>query len=67
MFLRAREWRTRARLPFFEIARVLVRFDHIVSLIVNAHVNGSKTLRSRLGLFEFGDKLLNLLRVLTSF
>jgi hypothetical protein len=25
-----------ARLPLFEIARVLVRFDHVASFIVNA-------------------------------
>jgi len=29
----------RSRSPFFEIARVLVRFDHVASRIVNANHN----------------------------
>src|SRR5438046_10126084 len=40
-----------ASLPLFELARVLVRLDHVARIIVNAtqrHVSDCETLRSRL-------------------
>jgi hypothetical protein len=38
-----------ANSPFFEIARVLVRFDHIASRIVNANHASCERLRNFLG------------------